>query len=75
GDRPFVAPDLYVYGNHQDTPVGNIIIQGQVERIREVVEAEFNECAENLVGHSVGGVVAYAFAHRYPERVKRLVSL
>ncbi|SDJ19443.1 alpha/beta fold hydrolase [Pseudomonas abietaniphila] len=75
GDRPFLAPDLYGYGNHQGTPVGNINIQGQVERIREVVEAEFNECAVNLVGHSVGGVVAYAFAHRYPERVKSLVSV
>jgi pimeloyl-ACP methyl ester carboxylesterase len=55
--------------------MGKINIQGQVERIREVVKAEFNECAVSLVGHSVGGVVAYAFAHRYPECVKSLVSV
>ncbi|WP_024699086.1 alpha/beta fold hydrolase [Pseudomonas avellanae] len=58
GDRLFIAPDLYGDGNHQDTPGGKINIQRQVERIRKVVEAEFNECAVNLVGHSVGGVVA-----------------
>jgi hypothetical protein len=36
--------------------MGKINIQGQVERIGEVVEAEFNECAVSLVGNSaVGG--------------------
>jgi pimeloyl-ACP methyl ester carboxylesterase len=51
------------------------VVDAMQVRLREVVEAEFNECAVNLVGHSVGGVVAYAFAHRYPERVKSLVSV
>ncbi|WP_129990901.1 alpha/beta fold hydrolase [Rahnella sp. CFA14(1/10)] len=75
GDRPVIAPDLNGYGARSDIPVEKINIWGQVKRIYEVIQAEYQGSAVSLVGHSVGGAVAYTFAHKYPECVKEIVSV
>lgn len=64
GDRPVIAPDLNGYGARSDIPVGKINIRGQVKWIYEVIQAEYQGAAVSLVSHSVGGAVAYAFAHK-----------
>ena len=66
-----IAPDLPGFGRSQtlaETP--------SIEGYREFVRALADELAIDrfhLIGVSVGGTVALDFAHRYPERVLKLV--
>ncbi|UVJ45626.1 alpha/beta fold hydrolase [Pseudomonas sp. LS1212] len=75
GGRPSLAPDLLGYGALRNASVHEITINTQVERIREAIEEHFDKHPVHLVGHSVGGVVAYLFAQRYPERVVSIISV
>ena len=66
-----IAPDLPGFGRSQtlaDVPS----IEGYRELIRQLAD-ELEIDRFHLVGVSVGGTVALDFAHRYPERVTKLV--
>ncbi|HEV8574677.1 MAG TPA: alpha/beta hydrolase [Dehalococcoidia bacterium] len=66
-----VAPDLPGFGRSQtlaDAPS----IEGYREFVRQLAD-QLEIDRFHLVGVSVGGTVALDFAHRYPERVTKLV--
>ncbi len=66
-----VAPDLPGFGRSQtlaDAPS----VDGYREFVRQLAD-ELAIDRFHLVGVSVGGTVALSFAHRYPERVLKLV--
>jgi len=66
-----IAPDLPGFGRSQALPAAP-----SIEGYREFVRALADELGIDrfhLVGVSVGGTVALDFAHRYPERVLKLV--
>jgi lipase len=73
--RPMAAPDLLGYGCEAGRQAGVIDIAAQVEHLEQKITQQLGECKVHLVGHSVGGVVAYLFALRYPERVAGVVSV
>ncbi|NQD94280.1 alpha/beta hydrolase [Pseudomonas sp. CrR25] len=70
-----LAPDLLGYGALRDAPVGAVNIPAQVEHLRSTLQRHYGTEPVHLLGHSVGGVVAALFAHRYGERVRSLISL
>ena len=72
---PTLCPDLLGYGAEDQAEPGSITIESQVEYVRDAVDAATPGTKVHLVGHSVGGVIAAVFAHRYPERVASLVSV
>lgn len=41
----------------------------------ELLRKELKQDRLTLAGHSMGGILASAYAHRYPERIKKLVLL
>jgi len=65
-----IAPDLLGYGEHADTRTP-IDIAAQVAHVRDLL----GERRVHLVGHSVGGVIATAYAHRYADSVASLVNV
>src|SRR3989441_11792406 len=65
-----VAPDLPGFGRSQ-TLLDKPSIDGYQEFVRKLAD-ELGIDRFHLVGVSVGGTVALNFAHRYPERVKKL---
>lgn len=73
--RPVAAPDLLGYGSQAGRAVESIDIAAQVEHLEQEIARQFGEHKVHLVGHSVGGVVAYLLALRHPERVMGLVSV
>jgi pimeloyl-ACP methyl ester carboxylesterase len=66
-----VAPDLPGFGRSQTLDEAPSI-QGYREFVRQLAD-ELGIDRFHLVGVSVGGTVALNFAHRYPERVIKLV--
>ncbi len=70
-----LAPDLLGYGALREVAAGEVSIPAQVEHLRATLQRKFGDQPVDLIGHSVGGVVAALFAHRHPERVSRLVSV
>ena len=73
--RPLFAPDLLGYGAWRDCAPADIRIATQVAHLHTLIDQQFGAEPVDLLGHSVGGVVAVAFAQRYPQRVARLVSV
>lgn len=75
--RPAIvlSPDLLGYGAEADADPEDITIEAQVEFLRTSVERATPDARVHLVGHSVGGVIAAAFAHRYPDRVACFVNV
>lgn len=72
---PLLAPDLLGYGTLREVPPAEVSIPAQVEHLRATLTRHFGAEPVHLLGHSVGGVVAVLFAHRYAERVRSLVSV
>lgn len=72
---PVLCPDLLGYGSEAEADPAGITIDSQVEYVRAAVEDALPGTPVHVVGHSVGGVVAAAFAHRFPEQVASLVSV
>lgn len=70
-----IAPPLLGYGPHAGVDPVRIDLQAQVDHLHATIEAAFGTAPVRLVGHSVGGAVAMLFAHRFPARVARLVSV
>ncbi|WP_095197414.1 alpha/beta fold hydrolase [Pseudomonas sp. Irchel 3A7] len=73
--RPCAAPDLLGYGSLASETTETIDIMAQVIHLEEWIEQHFAQRKVHLVGHSVGGVVAYVFALRYPQRVLSVISV
>ncbi len=70
-----LSPDLLGYGaDAQADPVG-ITIESQVHYLLAAVDRTAPSKPIHLVGHSVGGVIAAAFAHRFPERTASFVNV
>ncbi|WP_081061233.1 alpha/beta fold hydrolase [Burkholderia cepacia] len=72
---PHLAPDLLGYGAYRAAPFDAISLAGQVEHVRQTVDAHFGAQPVDVVGHSVGGAIAMLFAHAHPERVRRIVNV
>jgi lipase len=71
--RRVLAPDLLGYGRHAQVDPARVSISAQVDHLRAVLDQAGIGDA-HFVGHSVGGVVAAAFARRQPRRIRSLVS-
>lgn len=70
-----VCPDLLGYGAETGADHDAITINAQVDHVRAAVDRVTLEIPVNIVGHSVGGVIAMAFAHRFPNRVACVVNV
>lgn len=70
-----LAPDLLGYGALREVPPAEVNIPAQVEHLQATLQRHFGSEPVHLLGHSVGGVVAALFAHKYAERVESLVSV
>jgi pimeloyl-ACP methyl ester carboxylesterase len=70
-----VAIDQRGY-NKSDQPKGveNYTVDKLVEDVRAVAD-HFKQSRVTLVGHDWGGVVAWSFAMKYPDKIDRLVIL
>jgi len=75
-DHLAAAVDLRGYG-FSDKPGGVSLysLSHLVEDIRRVVETFSPAQPAVIVGHDWGGIVAWAFARAYPQRVERLVVI
>jgi pimeloyl-ACP methyl ester carboxylesterase len=70
-----VAPDLRGYNRSEKPPgVESYRVDRLVGDLADLID-HFGTERANLVGHDWGGVIAWEFGHRYPERVERLVVL
>jgi pimeloyl-ACP methyl ester carboxylesterase len=70
-----IAPDLMGYGSLRDAPLEAINVSAQIGWLNQSITQQFGEQPVHLVGHSIGGAIAYLFAHRCPERVREIVSV
>jgi lipase len=70
-----VCPDLLGYGAETDADHDAITVDAQVDHVRAAADRVSPEIPVNIVGHSVGGVIAMAFAYRFPERVACVVNV
>lgn len=71
-----VAPDLRGYGKsqHSPNPLGYFFFE-YVADVKELTQQFSPQKPFMLLGHSLGGAVASAFAGVYPERVSHLINL
>jgi lipase len=46
-----------------------------MEHLRTTLDRALPDTLVHLVGHSVGGVIAAAFAHRFPERTASFINV
>lgn len=79
GLGPVYALDLAGHGHSGHRPDGqNYLLMDYVADLAELVERYFQETSDgriNLVGHSLGGIVAALYAAAFPERVRNLVMI
>jgi|26BtaG_2_1085354.scaffolds.fasta_scaffold00430_5 pimeloyl-ACP methyl ester carboxylesterase len=79
GLGPIYALDLAGHGHSGHRPEGqSYLLLDYVADLAELVERYFQETADgriNLVGHSLGGIVAALYAAAFPERVRNLVMI
>ncbi len=69
-----LMPQFPGFGESPKDPKLNHSIRAQVDRVRALLDAKGWSQA-HLVGNSMGGHIAAAFALRYPERVGKLILL
>lgn len=68
-------PDLLGYGAEAQADPAEISIDAQVEHVRAAIDGALPAGRAHVVGHSIGGVIAAVYAHRYPERVASFVNV
>lgn len=66
-----IAPDLRGIGDSA-RPVGGYDKDNQAEDMRELLERLGISGGVRLVGHDIGGMIAFAYARRHPPEVERL---
>ncbi len=69
-----IAPDLRGHGR-SDKPATDYTIDEMLADLEAVLDELDVEEPFVLMGHSFGGALAITFAHRYPQRVRRLVLI
>lgn len=70
------APDLLGYGEHAAWPESAITLEAQLAHLRDAMDRLAGPGGRvQLVGHSIGGVLAACLADAWPERVECLVSI
>jgi pimeloyl-ACP methyl ester carboxylesterase len=73
-DVHVLAPDLLGHG-HSAMPVGaDYSVSAHASRLRDLLD-QLGHRRVNLVGHSLGGGVALAFAYQFPERTDTLTLI
>lgn len=70
-----LSPDLLGYGTQADASPESITIEAQVEYMHAAADRAGPGRRVHLAGHSVGGVIAMSFAHRFPGRVASVVNV
>lgn len=70
-----VSPDLLGYGAQADVDPESITIEAQVKCLRAAADRAAPGSRVQLAGHSVGGMIAMAFARRFPARVACVVNM
>ena len=70
-----LCPDLLGYGAEAQFDPSLLTIDAQAECLREIIELVAPDVPVQLIGHSIGGVIAAAYAHRFPERVACFVNV
>ncbi len=69
------AVDLAGHGRSDHRPEGqSYLLADYVADLAELIEASFSEPVD-LVGHSLGGIVAMLYAAAFPEKVRKLVVI
>ncbi|WP_202233434.1 alpha/beta fold hydrolase [Actinacidiphila reveromycinica] len=72
---PVLCPDLLGYGADASADPAEIGIESQVDHLAALLGRAVPDGPVHLVGHSVGGVIAAGFAHRFPDRTATFVSV
>jgi lipase len=72
--RDAIAPDLLGYGSLADVPEAKISIPSQVDWLRQLLRDTYGSRTVDVVGCSVGGVIAMQLARLYPEGIRRIVN-
>jgi EmrB/QacA subfamily drug resistance transporter len=67
-----IAPDLLGHGESDGPAAVDYSLGGHAGMLRDLLD-ELGHDRVTVVGHSLGGGIAMAFAYHYPERVRRLV--
>lgn len=70
-----LSPDLLGYGGEAGRDPAGITIESQVEHVQALAARAVPQGRLHLVAHSVGGVIAASFAHRFPGRVASFVNV
>ncbi len=74
-DHFIIAPDWRGYGHSSGAPVDNYWFADYLADLDFLLDHYAGNAPVHLVGHSLGGNVAMAYAGVRPERVRRLVNL
>jgi pimeloyl-ACP methyl ester carboxylesterase len=74
-ERGSFAPELLGYGEHRDAAFETISLPAQLEHLARKLAEQVGDAPVDLVGHSVGGVLALLLAEAHPSRVRRVVSV
>lgn len=69
-----IALDLRGHGR-SDAPLSEYSVDEMIEDLERVLESLQVTESFVLIGHSFGGALAVTFAHRYPERVSKLILI
>ncbi|WP_018680509.1 alpha/beta fold hydrolase [Actinokineospora enzanensis] len=69
-----ISYDLRGHGK-SERPVSGYALADFVADLHELIVALVGDRRVHLVGNSFGGTIAYAFAARFPERVRSVVSI
>jgi pimeloyl-ACP methyl ester carboxylesterase len=73
-DVHVLIPDLLGHGRSAAPPGADYSVGAHASRLRDLLRALGHERA-NVVGHSLGGGVAIAFAYQFPERADSLTLI
>ena len=69
-----IAPDLLGHGESDGPTAVDYSLGGHAGMLRDLLDA-LGHRRVTVVGHSLGGGIAMAFAYHYPERVERLALI
>lgn len=69
-----IAPDLIGFGGTMAEGLPSVDVWRWADQVRELLDG-LGIGRVHLVGNSMGGAIALAFAVRYPDRVDRLVTM
>jgi len=73
--RETLAPDLLGYGGLAGVPESAVTLPDQVAELRACIRHAYGDITVDVVGHSVGGVIAMLYASQEPSSIRRLVSV